>query len=110
MLGTTGRIETFSVGQNGKGAFAYYLTLLGTVELGTPVIDAQGRLLSIVDTGTQTQRGQSFVLPVEAFEWLRSSCRYGKVSLEDQTAGVLKEYSLVCSAPLLLACSGGLIR
>ena len=69
-LGAKGRIQRFRVGGKGKEPFSYYLTVNQWARLGTPLVDARGRLLTIVGLRRTLDGQHTYVLPLEAFEWL----------------------------------------
>ena len=69
-LGRQGGIQRFRVGAKGKQAFSYYLTVKGRARLGMPLVDARGRLLTLVGLRRTVDAKHTYVLPLEAFEWL----------------------------------------
>ncbi len=57
--------------------FSYYLSSTGDLPLGTPLTDAQGRLLTLVGLLHFEQPGVIFLLPADALRWVKQATEGG---------------------------------
>ncbi len=60
----------YEIGPRATAARAYYWHVLGNAPLGTPLVDAEGRVLTLVGLTSATEPGRAFVLPTEALRAL----------------------------------------
>lgn len=60
----------YEIGPRATAARAYYWYVLGVAPLGTPLVDADGRVLTLVGLTSATEPGRAFVLPTDALRAL----------------------------------------